>query len=540
MCKDHHTNSQLRHGSSLDHGDAHKKDHDSWSRRDFLVTSGLVGMGSMLLGKGASAAVSPSPLMAGLNQAETDRVLVLIRLEGGNDGLNTTILRGNSDYYNLRPNIAVQESGLFALNNEIGLPNSMLDLQSHWSDGNMGIIHSVGYPDQNYSHFRSSDIWASASDSAVVDDTGWMGRFLDRSYPAFLSTPPEIPPALQIGVQTNQVFFGPKFGLGLAVSNPNEFYQLASTGQLYSTAGLTDCPHDAELGYLRQVANNAFRYSGSIQQAYGNSTNSALYQADNYLAEQLAIVARMIKGRLGTKVYMVTIGGFDTHADQLNDHPILLNYLSTAINNFYEDLADTNDTDRVVTMTFSEFGRTAHENGSFGTDHAAAAPMMLFGPKVTGGFYGTMPDLTDIDYGDYQFTTDFRSVYATILQDWLCVSPELVDYVMGAEYSRIPNLVEACGPSSGLSDSAALLGHHPEQANPNTILIKYAVKLKGDLRIQLLNRAGQPIRNLYSGYREKGSYTLAFNRNDFNISPGDYLYRLDMGGKRYQRGIIIN
>ncbi|MDA7502337.1 DUF1501 domain-containing protein [Chitinophagales bacterium] len=541
MCNNHNnTKKNARHGSALEHGDAHEKDHLNWSRRDFLANAGLVGMGSMFLGKSLNSAIAPSPLLAGLNNSESDRVLVMIRLEGGNDGLNTTIMRGNSDYYNLRPNIAIQESGLFGLSTEVGMPNSMLDIQSHWQNNEMAVIHSVGYPDQNYSHFRSSDIWASASDSEVVDTSGWMGRFLDRSYPAFLTTPPEIPPALQIGVQSNQVFFGPQTAMGLAVSNPQEFYQLAATGQLYSTANLTNCPHDEELGFLRQVANNAFRYSGSIQDAYNNSTNGAIYQGDNYLAEQLAIVARMIKGQLGTRVYMVTIGGFDTHADQPVAHATLLNNLSSAVNSFFADLAISGDDQRTVAMTFSEFGRTAHENGSFGTDHAAAAPMMLFGPQVGGGFYGTMPDLTNIVYGDYQFTTDFRSVYATLLQDWLCIAPELVDYTMGQGFSRISGLVEPCGPPAGLSDSAALLGHHPDPDSSTSVLIKYAVKNRGDLRLQLLNKAGQPIRTLFAGYRERGSYSYPFNRTQFNIAPGSYIYRIDIGGKRYQRGIVLN
>jgi uncharacterized protein (DUF1501 family) len=309
-----------RHGAALEHGEAHTREHQLWSRRDFLSASGILGAGSLLMGNIGLRAFQPTPLMASLANGANDRILVLIRFDGGNDGLNTIIERGNQYYYNLRPTIAVQEPSLWGLSNEYGMPLTTNALQPLWDNGMMKVIHNVGYPDPNYSHFRSYDIIASGSESEVVVNTGWMGRFLDNEYAAFLETPPTVPPALQIGVQTDLIFRADAANMALAVSSPQEFYQIAQTGQLYDTSLLGNTPRELELAYVRQTANAAFRYAQTIKEAYSKGKNQVDYPTNNYLAEQLAIVAKLIKGNLGTRVFMVSIGGFDTHAEQYDYH----------------------------------------------------------------------------------------------------------------------------------------------------------------------------------------------------------------------------
>lgn len=539
MCKEH---TPLRPGATLSDLDAHEQDHRVWSRRDFLSASGLLGAGSFLLGKLPLKAFQPTPLMAALAGGDPDRILVLIRLDGGNDGLNTVIQRGNQQYYNLRPTIAIKENNLWPLSNEYGMPVATSPLQPMWQDGMMKVLLNVGYPEPNYSHFRSYDIVASASDSDVVVNTGWMGRFLDHEYAAFLDAPPTTPPALQIGVQTDLVFRADQANMALAVSSPQEFYQIAQTGQLYNINNLGNTPRELELAFVRQTANAAFRYAETIKTAYGQGKNNANYPTNNYLAEQLAIVAKLIKGNLGTRIFMVQIGGFDTHAEQYDLHLNLLNQLSTAVKAFYEDLAHGNSglDSKVLGMTFSEFGRTIYENGSLGTDHGWGTHMMLFGNGIGNGISGTYQDLSNPDpFTDPEFSIDFRSVYATVLKDWLGNSPELVDFVMGQQHTTLTGLVPAIPPSQGDNALCALLGHNPSPSLAGTIEIKYAMMQDGPIRLQLLDKAGQVMRTLFSDFKPKGSHVFLFRPADWYVAPGNYQYRLQGGGQVFQRAIQI-
>jgi len=534
---------QIRHGAALEHGEAHHREHQLWSRRDFLSASGILGAGSLLLGNVGLRAFQPTPLMAALANGPNDRILVLIRLDGGNDGLNTIIERGNQHYYNLRPTIAIQEPNLWALSNAYGMPLATQALQPLWEDGMMKVIHNVGYPEPNYSHFRSYDIVASASDSDVVVNTGWMGRFLDNEYAAFLETPPTVPPALQIGVQTDLIFRADAANMALAVSSPQEFYQIAQTGQLYDTALLGNTPRELELAYVRQTANAAFRYAQTIKEAYSKGKNQVNYPTNNRLAEQLAIVAKLIKGNLGTRVFMVEIGGFDTHAEQLDFHLTLLQRLSEGVKAFYEDLGFDGNTElpnKVLGMTFSEFGRTIFENASLGTDHGWGTPMMLFGGGIGNGFTGQYQDLSDPDpYGDPEFSVDFRSVYSTVLQDWMGNSPELVNFVMGQAHSTVSGLVPPIAPPKGDNHKCALLGHNPHPSLPATIEIKYSMLQNGPVRLQILDSAGHVLRTLIDAYKERGSYSFPFRASDFYLSPGVYQYRLQSGGQVFQRVLEV-
>ncbi len=539
MCEKH---KQSRPGATLDNQAAHEKDHRLWSRRDFLSASGLVGAGGLLLGKLPVRAFQPTPLMAALANGPNDRILVLIRLDGGNDGLNTIIERNNPFYYNIRPTIAIPENNLWAMSPEYGMPLSSNALQPMWEDGMMKVIFNVGYPEPNYSHFRSYDIVASASGSDEVVNSGWMGRFLDNEYAAFLDAPPTVPPALQIGVQSNLVFKADAANMALAVSSPEEFYQIAQTGLLYDTSSLGNSPRELELAYIRQTANAAFRYAQTIKLAYSKGKNQVDYPTDNYLAEQMAIVARLIKGNLGTRVFMVEIGGFDTHADQIERHPILLNRLATAVKAFYEDLAAGDDSlqDKVLSMTFSEFGRTIYENGSQGTDHGWGTPMMLFGGGIGNGFTGQYQDLSNPDpYEDPAFSVDFRDIYATILQDWMGNSPDLVNFVMGQQQTTLNGLVPAIAPVTGDNGKCALLGHNPHPSLPGVIEIKYAMMQNGPIRVQLLDQAGHVLRTLQNEYKNIGSYIFNFKPSDWYVAPGQYRYRLQAGGQVFQRDLKV-
>lgn len=543
MCKDHQP--KQRPGATLNNPEAHAQDHQTWSRRDFLSATGMLGAGGMLLNNLGLRVFQPSPLMAALaggGGGADDRILVLIRLDGGNDSLNMVVERGNSHYYDIRPTLAIPDNQMWYLSNEYGMPAYTNALQPLWENGMMKVVFNVGYPEPNYSHFRSYDIIASASDSETIVNTGWMGRFLDNEYSAFLEAPPTVPPALQIGVQTDLIFKADQANMALAISSPEEFYQIAQNGQLYNTAGLGNTPHEQELLYVRQTANSAFRYASTIQTAFGKGKNAVTYPNDNYLAEQLAIVARLIKGNLGTRVYMVEIGGFDTHSEQAEYHPTLLSNLANAIKAFYDDLEQESPelTKRVLGMTFSEFGRTIFENGSNGTDHGWGTHMMLFGGEIGNGFVGNYQDLSNPDpYSDPPFSVDFRSVYATVLQDWLGNSPDMVNYVLGQQHPLINNLVPAIAPDLGENNRCALLGHNRHPNLPQTIEIKYAMSSGGPIKLQLLDKAGHVLRTLVDDYRNKGSYTFNFIAPQWFVGPGTYQYRLMSGGQVFQREIRI-
>lgn len=538
---DKHINKDVkkRYGSSIDHGKAHIESHEYWSRRSFLRNTGLTAMASLfsLQGKSISQFL-PNMLTQSLSNADTDRVLVLIRLDGGNDGLNTIIHRDNDEYYNIRPSISIPESNLWGLSQEFGMMNDAIALKPFWEEGRMKVIHNVGYPQPNYSHFRSSDIWASGSESNEVLNTGWIGRAMDAIFPSFVDTPPTVPPAIHIGIENNLVFQGANANLALSISNPTEFYRIAQQGELHTLVGLDDCPQDTELRYVRQTANSAFRYSESIQKAYKKGTTKAEYQ-DSYLSEQLAIVARLIKGDLGTKVYMVRIGGFDTHSDQNNDHPILMNRIAEAVSSFYKDLDAEGYGERVLSMTFSEFGRTIFENGSFGTDHGTGTPVMIFGGEnLGGGFVGKEPDLINTgQYGDPDFDVDFRSVYGTVLKDWLGLEDRVVDHVLG-DKPYIENLVPPADLPKGLNGDNILLGYKTN-TDTDKIEIRFSVPAGGVTRLSVLTLSGAPKRILFDDFKERGSHIYVLDTSKELISSGVYMLRCEHGGKMYNRTMLV-
>lgn len=535
-----HQHQNNRKGRTIENTEAHANDHKTWNRRDFLQSTGIFAAGLAATVNGVPLyAMGTADHFGPLSALETDRTLVLIQLRGGNDGLNTVIDRFNSEYYNIRPTLAIPESNLWALDQKTGMSNQMIDLKPMWEEDKMKIIHNVGYPHPNYSHFRSSDIWATASDTDEYKKDGWIGRYIDYDMPAFVDAQPTVPPALQIGVQTDLVFQGQNTNLALAISSPNEFYKLAVSGQLYDLSSLDQTPADRSLAYIRQVANSAFRYSQSISNAYNKGRNEVNYP-DTNLAQQLAIVAKLIKGRLGTKVFMVYIDGFDTHANQNNNHPILLQRISTAISAFYKDLAKQSMDDKVLGMTFSEFGRTIYENGSAGTDHGTSAPILLFGKGLGKGIVGNPPDLINTDqYGDPLFETDFRDVYASVLQNWLGMSPEVSDYIIGNDRTPIDGLVPVKNPPVGSEEFGALLGHKISADDKDILQIYFSILQEGPVILEILDRSGQVIRPLLNGFKLKGSHTLDIHLKKFQLHPGYYQYRLKTGGKVYQRDLVV-
>ena len=543
MCN-HHNNenskSKLRHGSALEHGGAHEKDHQSWSRRTFLRNLGIAGSVSMMMGKFPITAMATSPLGFALSNSENDRILVLIRFKGGNDGLNMIVpLFDYGTYQSLRPTIRIQENQIINLNDEFGMPNTMAELQNMWLDGHMKVVNSVGYPDQNLSHFRSTDIWASASDADVNDNTGWMGRFLETQFPDYITNPPDVPPAVQIGGAGSIVFNNSDMlNMSVNVTNPEELFEIAQNGELYDPLDVPECYYGEQLSFVRTVTNSTFRYAEVIKEAYDASTNAVEYQFG--LGEQLALVARLIKGGLGTKLYMVTLDGFDTHANQNNTHPFLMTQLASAVSAFYQDLGASGLAHKVMAMSFSEFGRRIEQNASGGTDHGAAAPLLLFGEGLNGnGILGNNPDLHNLDpVGNLVYGTDFRQIYATMLEYWLCIEPDAVDDILGQSFERMPELGMDC-LSVSTNYVPTLNIKHWASYSEGQVDIHYTIPESMPITVQIFNILGQPVETLFDGYQMAGQHQHTFRTRNARLAGGHYIYSIRSGRQIYSQKIQV-
>lgn len=542
-----HTESP-RKGRSLDNKLEHKRDHMQHSRRSFLLRSSLIGAGlTMPFGNHVLKAMSPSPLVSALNNTETDRILVVVRLYGGCDGLNTIIPRGSSEYYSNRQDIAISEEDMVVLDAENGLHPGLSELSDLYFNNKMTAIHNVGYENPNYSHFTSGDIWSSARESSGnVESTGWVARYVDTVMPSFIEAPPTYPPAMEIGTTTDKYFRGKDTNVSLALTDVQQFYDIAQLGELYPTTGLGNCNRDQEVAFLRQVANSNFYYSEAIQNAYNAAQaypSPIEYPSTSYnLGESLHVVSQMIKGNLGTKIYMVKLGGFDTHIDQETRLPAIFEEYSRSINAFMNDLNAHGFADKVITMSFSEFGRTWQQNASYGTDHGTGGPVFLYGSpdNISTGIIGSQPDLTDLSYyDDPEHEHDFKQIYAALLKNWLCVDPMVVNHVLKNDIDPLPGLVTACNYQDNANNRAALLGHRMNMEDLNVIDIYYATNYNAKVKIEILNQYGQLLFTLEDKISESGSHILSFSRNDYDLPVGDYYYRLKTSGETHTKRLKL-
>ncbi len=508
-------------------------------RRDFLkrTVPASVTLPGLLNPFSVKAFAEDAPLVQALMSPTTvtDHVLVLVQLTGGNDGLNTVIpLEVYSNYVNARSNIAIPESKVLRLtgNNKVGLHPAMTGMQSLYNDGKAAIVQSVGYPTPNFSHFRATDIWMSASDSNQVVNSGWMGRYLNYEYPNFPNGYPNStmtdPLAIQIGSVASLTLQGPAVNMGMSITNPTSFYSLLTGNQ----DPAPNTPAGKELTYIRMVAKQTEQYANVIKNAALSVTQQVTYPTGNSLADQLKIVARLIKGGLQTRVYMVSFGSFDTHATQVNSidptigtHATLLQRVSDAIKAFQDDLAYLKVEDRVIGMTFSEFGRRIKSNGSVGTDHGAAAPLFLFGKNVQSGVVGNTPTISStVNVNDnIPFQYDFRSVYGTLLENWLCVKKEDLQTIMLKNFQTLPIVnTAACRVTGPNNSGLSLISNYP---NPfaATTTINFTTA-GGHTLVQVIDTMGRVIANLVDRDYQAGTYNVVFK--SAGLPAGVYYARL--------------
>ena len=395
-------------------------------KRKSFVTSAL---SVAFLGGNASGVLAQvaagSPLLPSFaNGVDPDNVLVVIQMGGGNDGLNTVVPWSDDAYHRVRPAIRVTETQVLKLNDRIGFNPVLKGLNELYKQGRVALVQGVGYPNPNRSHFEATQIWETASPDRP-QQYGWLGRYLDRRFsgnakPSSLFEAVSLGDTLPAALVASHVEV-PAIGAlnAFAYNTGRDLASKQSAGVLYDGAKAGQSPY---LSLIAQTARDAYHGGDVLRKQTAEFTNKATY-APNGFAQQLALAAKLIGSTAGSKIVFVSIGSFDTHAGQRAQQDRLLGYLGDGLLSFYEDLAAHNLDKKVLTMTFSEFGRRVSQNASNGTDHGTAMPLFVVGGGVKGGIYGDHPSLTDLDHGDLKFSTDFRAVYATVIEKWLGRNP---------------------------------------------------------------------------------------------------------------------
>ncbi|MBM4001352.1 MAG: DUF1501 domain-containing protein [Planctomycetes bacterium] len=354
-----------------------------------------------------------------------DRILVVVQLSGGNDGISTVVPYGDPAYAAARSSTRIDESSVLRIDEHVGLHPNLKELKGLYDEGRMAIVQGVSYPNPTRSHFEAMDIWNAGDLSGARRGSGWLGRALDQ-----LVKQADPTAGVNVGNKVALAMVGERIK-PVAFEDPDRYRWRGRSTQYDAFKAFNGETPDAmpekgadskvgELDFLLRVAHGADESSAAIRKAVTGYQTSASYpENNNRLAPGLRNIAAMIAGGLTTRVYYASLGGFDTHANQRATHDNLMTAFSGAVSAFMGDLGAKKLLDRVTILAFTEFGRRVKENGSRGTDHGVAGPMFVFGGRVHGGLFGKYPSLTDLDKGDLKMAVDFRRVYATILDRWL-------------------------------------------------------------------------------------------------------------------------
>jgi uncharacterized protein (DUF1501 family) len=525
-------------------------------RRNFLKIAAPVTLTPFVVNGHTMQPFANSKMANILNTCDgvEDRVLILIQLKGGNDGMNTIIPINQYDAYaNLRPNIKVADAGAKKYINldttlkqskQVGLHPVMTKVKEMYDQGMVNVIQGVGYELPNQSHFKATDLWMTGGDGSQANfniQSGWMGRTLQAIYPDVLGAPTSSMPdplGIQIGDSTPSLGFHTETehqnSLNLSGQDPAGFYSLIQTIGGAPIQNVPDSDYGDELRFIMNVEQSINLYAQRITQVFNAGTNALTYPANNNLAAQLKTVARMMRGGCKTKIYLCQLGGFDTHNAQVlsqdattGDHADNMLILSEAVKAFFDDLQAMGMGDQAVACTFSEFGRCAKENGSDGTDHGTLAPMMIFGNAVKTGVLGDNVNLSNLT-SDNQLQGaqhDYRQVFATLLQDWLGCNQYVMEQAMFDGYAKLPlvatDLVVDPGCYIGGGVTIYDSGFHREQSaslypNPSSIGTELMIESRFDYdaRISMHSLGGSVI---YSK-----SARIISGINQFFIETSDY------------------
>ena len=390
----------------------------AYTRRNFLGHS-LLASGSLLVPKFLKAFESPLALPNKLNE----KVLVVVQLSGGNDGLNTIVPYRNDEYYKLRPGIGLKKEKLIAINDAFAFNIALAPLQKLYDDGLLTIINGVGYPNPDLSHFRSMDIWQSGSGNENFYNTGWLGRYLDASCTTGCSSHMgvEADGYLSLAMKGNKVN-------GIATPDPEKLLRSLRDPYLADVVNAHPATSDADnnVEYLYKVMRETYSSAEYLAEKTKTYSSKQLYP-DTAFSKKLNTVANLINGSADTKVYYVSTSGFDTHVNQVMTQEKALSLVTNGLAAFVDDIKASGRLKEEVVMVFSEFGRRVSQNASGGTDHGTANNVwVISGALKKKGFYNSLPELNALNEGNFKYSIDFRSVYATLLNNWLSADDRVI------------------------------------------------------------------------------------------------------------------
>jgi uncharacterized protein (DUF1501 family) len=548
-------------------------------RRKFLQQLSLAGALPFTLGGMQLWAMDKkTPLQRLACLSTNDRVLIILQLHGGNDGINMVIPIADYDrYYNARANIAIGETGArglikldstLSVEKQVGLHPDMIGAKNLYDQGKLAVVQGVSYENNNGSHFRGRDISFMGGGSNDYLDSGWIGRYLQQTYAPqiypedFPNAEMLDPLALEFGNDVSLIFHQEgHIPTSISIYDPIGFFELVDNLEGFEDRDieldprgippvvLDNSPYGKELNWILGLEKKSDDYAARLKQVYEagkaqdpNITYPTEYPLNapegarrNSLSGQLQIIANLLHGGCKTKVFLVKLGGFDTHANQVESydasmggHAALLYHISSAMNAFQMDLNARNLEDKVLSITTSEFGRRIYSNGSYGTDHGTGAPMLVFGKWVRPGVLGVNPDITK---DNVELQHDYRQVYATILKDWLEVDASLVDNEMGILWGNYPGFgtslplindnITADEPF--IQERFYLKSCFPNPAKEE-VNIGFYLNSRKKVIIEILDLNGNRLKPLISEWREQGEHTLKVNIED--LPNGTYLYQM--------------
>ncbi len=531
-------------------------------RRKFIRNVSYAGASGMLLsGLPLRSWAMPAALNAAINTSGNDKVLVFIQLHGGNDALNTLIpLDQYNEYYNYRPNIAIPADGsrkyinldtTLSVENQIGLHPDIIDFKKMYEQGQAAVVQNVGYADMNLSHFRGRDIMFMGGDASDNFASGWMGRFLNEEYPGYPDAYPSAampdPVAIEIGNAMSLAFHRNNgIPIGFNVQSPQAFYDLITNVGVDPPIKFPDSHAGDELRYLMEFEKKSNQYAGRLKEVYEQGTNSSVVYPTTYplnapasslnnpLSGQLKLIARLLAGGAKTRVFLCRIGGFDTHGDQveaydstLGKHAALMYHLFSATKAFHDDLNQLGLGEKVLSLTFTEFGRRVYSNASYGTDHGTATPVFLFGNGLAPGVHGSNPDLSDLRGGNLKYAIDYRQIYTSIVNDWFQASAEGLNAAGFNDWmdSRIPLFGNSVGINPDkLSEAIRVF--------PNPASDQIHVQFYSNKQISINKICITDIRGSLLKVKEILHPVHSFERISINIQDlpeGNYLIQISSG-----------
>jgi len=566
-------------------------------RRNFLksIPSFAAGASITLNNMPVRVMAEQSHFLRLAQQSDNDRVIVIIQLHGGNDGLNTVIPIDNYDrYYSRRANIAIPAKnsvrkyiGLdstLPLADQVGLHPDMIGAKDLYDKGRMSIVQGVSYPNNNGSHFRGRDIWFMGGGFDDYYSSGWIGRYLQQEY-APMTYPDDFPNeemkdplAIEIGSDVSLIFHQ-KGNIPTSLSlpgNPQGFANLVETLEGFDDklvdprgkppAFLDNSPYGKELNWILGLEDKSEDYAARLLEVYNNSSPTTVTYPETYpfnaprgsstnrLTPQLQLVSRLIAGGAKTKAYLVRIGGFDTHAEQvesydptMGSHAALVYHLSSAMNSFQNDLKARGIEDKVLSVTTSEFGRRIQSNGSYGTDHGTGGPMFVFGKGVKPGVVGTNDSMTG---NNIAMQHDYRQVFASILKDWMLVDEETINndiffgnFIDGPKadgsgnYEPLNLAQQQITGTSGFMSKRFNLG----DAFPNPAIdftnIEFKINAVNNVRLSLIDQNGRIVKEVINKRMQPGSHDVRVDLS--GVKSGVYLYQIEAGLLKTTKKLIV-